>query len=130
MLDQLFGNNTRPNKFTIGMGKLIRSAREETGLSQRDLAEKIYRRQAALSDMENGKMEPDASTLLLLGYHLDKPISFFYPEPYKPNQKLDALNEIETELLLYVRKLEKVDVTKLTAQVRALAEYSTHLDKR
>ncbi len=55
-----------PNKFTIKMGELIRNAREDSGLSQRELAELIYRRQAALSDMENGKMEPNASTLTLL----------------------------------------------------------------
>ncbi len=79
LVDQFFAGGTRPNRFTTGMGKLIKAAREEAGVSQRDLAERIYRRQAALSDMENGKMEPDASTLLLLSEYLKKPISYFFP---------------------------------------------------
>jgi len=122
ILDALTWMNTRPNKFTIGMGKLIRSAREEAGYSQRDLAELIYRRQAALSDMENGKMEPDASTLLLLAYNLNKPLSFFYPEPYKPDKGLDQLTEDEKELLIQTKKLNKDDLKKIIAQIKAIAD--------
>lgn len=122
LLDALTGMNTRPNKFTVGMGKLIRSTREEEGYSQRDLAELIYRRQAALSDMENGKMEPDASTLLLLAYNLNKPLSFFYPEPYKPDKELDQLTEDEKELLIQTKKLNKDDLKKIIAQIKAIAD--------
>jgi len=120
LLDQLTGNNTRPNKFTIGMGKLIRAAREEAGYSQRDLAEVIHRRQAALSDMENGKMEPDASTLLLLSSCLNKPIGYFFPEPYKPDKSLEPLSDEIKELLLHLEKLSYNDLIKFTAQVKAL----------
>jgi len=75
-----FTSGDMPNHFTRAMGELIRKAREDSGFSQRDLAQKIYRRQAALSEMENGKMEPNTSTLTLLSYHLNKPISYFSPE--------------------------------------------------
>lgn len=60
------------------MGELIRKAREEAGFSQRELAERIYRCQAALSDMENGKMEPNASTLTLLSHYLNMSITYFF----------------------------------------------------
>jgi transcriptional regulator with XRE-family HTH domain len=119
-LDQLTGNDTRPNKFTIGMGKLIRLAREEAGYNQRDLAELIYRRQAALSDMENGKMEPDATTLLLLAHHLKKPITYFYPPQWKPLITKEQLSESEEELFILIRKLNENDLKKVIAQIKAV----------
>jgi transcriptional regulator with XRE-family HTH domain len=122
LLDALTGMNTRPNKFTVGMGKLIRSAREEAGYNQRDLSELIYRRQAALSDMENGKIEPDATTLLLLSHNLNKPLSYFFPEPYKPDKKLEQLTEEEKELLIQAKKLNKDDLKKVIAQIKAVVE--------
>ena len=111
-----------PNRFTIGMGELIRKAREEAGFSQRELAERIYRRQAALSDMENGKMEPNASTLTFLSYHLNKPISYFFPNRYKPERMLDDLSELEKEILIYVNKLNRNDQVKILAQLKALSD--------
>lgn len=125
LLDQLLeklAEGDKPNKFTRGMGVLIRSAREDVGFSQRDLAEKIYRRQAALSEMENGLMEPDAETLLYLSYHLNKPIAYFYPAPYKPDIQPGDLSEKENELLIQARRLPEEDLKRIIAQVRALAE--------
>lgn len=119
LLDQLAGNNTRPNKFTIGMGKLIRVARENMGYSQRDLAELIHRRQAALSDMENGKMEPDASTLCLLAYVLNKPLISFFPEPWKSNV-FGEIGEYEQELMILYKKLDSKDQKTVLIQLRAL----------
>ena len=64
------GRKTRPNKFTLYIGKQIKEAREEAGLSQEKLAKKLYLRRPTLSDIENGKVEVDASTLGLLYYYL------------------------------------------------------------
>ncbi len=111
-----------PNHFTIAMGKLIRQAREESGYSQRDLAQKIYRRQAALSDMENGKMEPNASTLTLLSYYLNKPISYFFPDRYTPEKNLGELTDREKEILMYVKQLDKSDQIRILAQLQALSK--------
>jgi transcriptional regulator with XRE-family HTH domain len=127
LIDQLLeGLNTSsvPNSFTRGMGSLIRQAREEKGLSQRELASKIYRRQAALSEMENGLMQPDAETLLLLSYHLKKPIDYFYPSPYKPDPQPGELTEKENELIIHARRLNSDDFRKLIVQVIALADIS------
>ncbi len=111
-----------PNKFTLRMGELIRKAREESGFSQRELAERIYRRQAALSDMENGKMEPNASTLVYLAFNLNKPISYFFPKPFRPDIDIEDLSELEKEILIYARKLNQSDQVKVVAQLRALSE--------
>lgn len=121
-LDAIKGISPRPNKFTVGMGKLIKFAREEAGLSQRELAGQISRRQAALSDMENGKMEPDASTLSVLAYILNKPLSYFFPEPWKLNNSLDQLSEKEQEILIQIRRLPEEDLNKLLIQIKALTE--------
>ena len=55
-----------PNEFTIGMGKLIKKAREESKISQAELAKNINRRPATISDIENGKSEIGILTLVLL----------------------------------------------------------------
>ena len=111
-----------PNHFTRAMGELIRQAREEAGFSQRELAEKIYRRQAALSDMENGKMEPNASTLTLLSYHLNKPISYFFPDRYTPEKNLGGLSDLEKEILIYIKQLDESDQVRILVQLSALAK--------
>jgi len=113
-----------PNKFTLKMGELIRKAREEAGFSQRELAERIYRRQAALSDMENGKMEPNASTLVYLAFNLKKPITYFFPKPYRPENNIDELTDLQKELLLLIRRLEESDQLRMLVQIKAL----TNLD--
>ena len=111
-----------PNKFTLKMGELIRKAREESGFSQRELAERIYRRQAALSDMENGKMEPNASTLIYLAFNLNKPISFFFPKEFSPEKDPNDLSDLEKEILIYAKKLDPQDQKRIVAQLRALYE--------
>lgn len=124
-LDQLLENLNKgsvPNHFTRAMGELIKKAREESGYSQRELASKIYRRQAALSEMENGLMQPDAETLLTLSYYLKKPISYFFPKRYMPEPEEDSLSEEEKSLLMEVRRLDEDDLKRVIAQVRAIAQ--------
>ena len=120
LLEKLSASET-PNSFTLGMGDLIRQAREEKGLSQRVLASKIYRRQAALSEMENGKMEPSASTLMALSYHLNKPIAYFFPDKFNPEINLRVLSNFEKEVLINIQKLDSEDQMKVLAQLKAIA---------
>ena len=67
------------DSLVIDIGKKIRQARDDAGLTQAELAEKIDRRQAAISDMENAKMEPNVATIVRLAIVLEKPISYFFP---------------------------------------------------
>ncbi len=55
-----------PNNLTWAMGENIRDARQEAGLTQGELAERVHRRQAAISQIENGKMLLDVETLVYL----------------------------------------------------------------
>lgn len=121
ILERLFEDGgSMPNSFSLGMGELIRKGREEIGMSQAKLAKRIYRRQASLSDMENGKMQPDAETLMMLALTLNKPIAYFFPHPYGKYLELKKLSILEQELLFQVKMLDVDDQKRIIAQVRAL----------
>lgn len=111
-----------PNKFTIAMGELVRKARQEAKLTQGELAEKAYMRQATVSDIENGKREATASEVVYLSGALEKPIGYFYPWFCKYKEDMDKLTDLEQELLLYTRKLSDDDLRRVVVQVKALAD--------
>ncbi|HCC79415.1 MAG: hypothetical protein A2X25_06815 [Chloroflexi bacterium GWB2_49_20] len=114
----------RPNNFTHYLGDAIRNAREKLGLSQAELAELIFTRRATLSDIENGKTEPDASTLSYLARSLGKPISYFFsPASYK-NIKPEDLNPLESELLIHFQQIWDDQLKQVVIfQVKAIAEF-------
>lgn len=112
-----------PTPFTEAIGQRIREAREERDLSQKQLAERIERRQAAVSEMENGRMEPDATTLVMLAQVLTKPISYFFPLPWGPKVSRSDLTYDEQALLLEFRRLQSDEQRKVAInQVAALAD--------
>jgi transcriptional regulator with XRE-family HTH domain len=124
-LDRLTVKGDVPNKFTIGMGELIRQARLEAKMSQAELAEKAYFRQAAISQVETGKREVSSTDLLYLSFALNKPIIYFFPK-WLMLEKTDEkdLDPLEKELLLHIRQLEDDDLRRLIAQARALVDLS------
>ena len=64
----------------MDLGQLLKQARLEAGLSQRQLCgEQITRNM--LSQIENGSARPSMDTLRYLAGQLGKPISFFLEEP-------------------------------------------------
>jgi transcriptional regulator with XRE-family HTH domain len=120
---QLSPRDPLPTAFTQALGQRIRQAREERGLSQKALAELIDRRQGAVSDMENGKTEPDATTLVLLAEALEKPVTFFFPPPWGPRVSRGDLTYDEQALLLEFRRLASDEHRKIAiSQVAALAD--------
>ncbi len=111
----------RPNKFTRAVGERIRQAREERGMSQSELAERTYRTRPSISEMETGKMEPDASTLVYLSTALDKPIMYFYPV-FARGTEGEAPPPEAQELLNVFLRLDPQLQRAAIRQVRALAE--------
>ena len=110
-----------PNRFTIAMGELIRNARQDARLTQKELAEGAYIPQSTLSKMENGKIEPSASELVYLSSVLKKPITFFFPnELIRQFNLKDHNDELLNELLLVGSKLNDDDLKKVIAQIRVL----------
>jgi len=67
-----------PNKFTIGLGILIRNARIEAGINQTELARKTGINQAAISLIEAGKRSVSAEEIMLFSLALNKPVTYFY----------------------------------------------------
>jgi len=122
---QLFGEEKEPvpNKLTIQMGELVRQAREDAGISQAKLAEKIYRRRATVSDIENGKSEVTISTLTLIAAALDKPMSYFLPWFVYDNIKSEDLDPIEHELLLHFGRIGSKHLKRLAVnEVKLILE--------
>ncbi len=108
----------RPNKFTRAMGKLIKDAREERDMSQTELSEHVYRRQAAISEMENGKMEVDAFTLMLMAAALEKPLTYFFPRPWVRHVPQEDLSPFEQELIMEFRLLPEVEQRMIVEEVK------------
>jgi transcriptional regulator with XRE-family HTH domain len=107
----------RPNKFTKFLGERIKSAREAAGISQEELAQKSYLRRATLSDIENGKTEPDTSTFALLAYVLKKPLAYFLPEYLYEEIKKEELEPLEQEILLHFRQIDAEELQELATSI-------------
>jgi Zn-dependent peptidase ImmA (M78 family)/transcriptional regulator with XRE-family HTH domain len=58
-------------------GDRVKQARELRGLTQRELSEKVVTEQAAISQIENGKMTPSEKLLSAIAFQTGFPISFF-----------------------------------------------------
>jgi len=106
-----------PNEFTIRMGKLIREAREEHSWSQSDLAEKINRRPATISDIENGKSDISVQTLLVLTIVLGKPISYFFPQSLLKDRVMDVKSEFQHKALNYLGIIDIFGAQKMTLKI-------------
>ncbi len=93
------------------VGEQIRRARVERDMSQAELADLLNRRQAYISDIENGKTEPNVTFLVQLSMVLDKPIQFFFPSEWpsggQHTLKDDELTPEESELIHRLRQLEE-----------------------
>ena len=98
-------NDPTPNSFTESMGELIKEARTQAGLSQKQLAEMINRKQTTISDIEKGKIEVNSSVLAFLSAALDKPITFFFPPFVYRELKQEKFTPLEHELILEFRKI-------------------------
>ena len=126
-MSSIIRSRTNPQiKFTIAMGKKIRLAREEYGLSQADLAEKIFRRRATVSEIETGKSELGTITLSRISYVLEKPITYFFPDFAIRKMNREELSSIAQELLLIFESLDDDALKSLAIkQVRNLSEFKS-----
>ncbi|MDP2966254.1 MAG: helix-turn-helix domain-containing protein [Pelolinea sp.] len=112
-----------PNKYTIAMGELIRQAREEVGLSQEELAKKIFRKRLSVSEMEKGKVEFSAWVLPYLSAALNKPIVYFFPKGIVENIREDSLSSLEQELLSNFRRIWDERIQRVAInQIKSIAD--------
>lgn len=111
-----------PNKFTIAMGELIQKARVEARITQKELAQRIFRRQATISDIESGKREASSEDLYYLSYVLKKPITYFYSNDFPYKLDNNGLTLLEQELLINAKHLNESDLKKIIAQIKAIVD--------
>jgi repressor LexA len=62
------------------LGKRIRQAREQKGLSQEELAAHVSRDQRAISEYENGKRRLSVTDLPTFASVLDVPLMYFFAD--------------------------------------------------
>jgi transcriptional regulator with XRE-family HTH domain len=111
-----------PNKLSIAMGELIRDARKERGISQDELAERVYRRRPSISDIENGKMYADIETLIYIASVLEKPLLYFIPQHFRPEAEVSELSDQEKEAVAIFRQLSEEEQRTALKQLRAFLE--------
>lgn len=126
-IERLKSNELKiPNEFTVEMGKFIRKAREEVGLSQAEFAKITNRRPATISDIENGKSEIGVLTLSLFAITLHKPISYFFPESLLKGFVMDVKSPFQQEMLDSARRIENTGDLSLTIDI--LKVLSNHFE--
>ena len=111
-----------PNKFTIALGELIKKARLSANLSQKELADRAYFTQAAVSQIETGKRAVSAEEIVYLSNALNKPIVYFFSMEFINPVNNNDLSVLEQELLKVSRNLDQKDLIKIIAQMKAIVE--------
>ena len=115
---------SKPNRFTKYMGNQVRIARNEAGFSQEKLVKKLYLRRLTLSDIENGKVEVDASTLDLLSYYLKKPLTYFFQKPIYEELVQKDMDQYVLELQMHFEQIHEDELKKLAIEiVRKFSEF-------
>jgi len=106
----------------------IREAREKRGRTQDELAKELERSRVAVSDIERGKAQVNASDLVIIASYLEKPIAFFYPPAVVGPSKAD-LSAKEQELVWMFRQLHHDALENVAlSQITALAESAFQSD--
>lgn len=118
-----FQSNKLPNAFTKDMGKQIREARIQAGMTQAELGRKVNRRRETISLLENGRSEANSRLIVRLAELFNKSILFFFPKSALVELDLESLNAEEHEMISSFRELENVDMRKLALeQLRLLGD--------
>lgn len=101
----------------------LRQARENAGLSQRQLADLVNSAQGTISDLERGRIRINAADLVRFAEVLDKSVSYFYPGTEESD-----LTEREQVLVRLLRRLPENWQDSIIDQVKtqvALHEATT-----
>lgn len=95
----------------------IKQAREEMGLSQRDMAKLYGTSQSKISDLERGRVQITALQIIEFAKMLNKPISYFFPSDISKDTA-----PLEAKLLDIFRKLPEDWKERVLREVVKFAE--------
>ncbi len=106
-------------EFERNLGQKIRIARQRAGLTQEDLAARIFRTSESISNIERGQQEPGIKTVQSLAAVLGLPISEFFETPDDSGNSESRL-EMEFRLRDLARGLSDRDLAVAIAQIEVL----------
>lgn len=113
-----------PNQFTKGIGELVRTARDEEGMTQKKLAERISKSQVTISDIENGKMDISFLTMVSIALVLGRPIISFFPESLLKELMAEAKSKDEQEFLNAFQYIFDQDLRNIASkQLKVIVDY-------
>lgn len=103
------------------LGERLRQARQEAGLSQRQLCGQTITRNM-LSQIENGSARPSVDTLQYLARQLGKPVSYFLAEAVQTTpDRMAQLRQTEPRLVLELLRDENAPTEPERYLLEALA---------
>jgi transcriptional regulator with XRE-family HTH domain len=105
--------------FATDFGKRLRTTREERGLSQRDLAERLRTGASQVSRYENGMQLPNVETLMAIAQILHLDVSELLLGR-KTDSGVDDIGIKDVRLFERMRELEKLDRQTRDAAVMLL----------
>lgn len=122
----LDGDQEVPDQFAKKIGELIRAARDEAGMTQKKLAERISKSQVTISDIENGKMDISLLTMVSIALVLGKPIISFLPESWLQKLLAEAQSKEEQEFLNAFQYIFDQDLRDIASkQLKVIVDYQS-----
>ena len=104
------------------IGLRVKSARREKGLTQEDLADRIGKAVATLSNIERGEALTGLETLALIAQVTGKPMVFFFEGIEDTRSVSRKRLEAEEELRLQAKGLRDSDLALAIALVKTVAD--------
>lgn len=104
----------------------LRELREEKGLLQKELAQKVGFSQKNISDWETLRTEPNITALIKLADYFETSIDYLIGRENEINQIViqNELDVKERELISYYRVLSPFEQGELVGAARAMAKRS------
>lgn len=90
-------------------GSNFKRLRNDKGLTQEQMAEKLNTDRTIISKWENGKGEPDLETLISISEYFDVSLDDLAKHEYKMKTLLDEVKSTQEEFSKIISKLEKLD---------------------
>jgi transcriptional regulator with XRE-family HTH domain len=123
-----FWHKSEFSKLNRWIGSRVRSAREESGITQEQLAKTVYKSRVNISNIERGEVAVAADDLSLIAHVLEKPITYFFPIGVRGATPQDLTTE-EKELIHHFRQIQNAAMEKYAIkQVKALASAAIEAD--
>lgn len=107
------------------IGQRVRDARQEAGLTQENLADRIDRTPESISKLERGVTLPDITTLIEIASATGKGVSTFLDLPEDRLGRSIARRKLEARLWRYVANLSENDLKIAVELIEVIAKKAT-----